>query len=154
MTTGNAKYSAQDIANWFLNYNYQLRSYEDEDTDDISNLKLQKLLYYAQGCYLALENKNLFDDNIVAWKHGPVVESIYQEYKDFKSNGINRYERVEIDEDTQEFLKRVYSVFGKYSAWGLRNMTHNETPWKETELNCVISNDSIKKYFKEHYIDE
>lgn len=48
MTTGNAKYSSQDIANWFLNYNYQLRSYEDEDTDDISNLKLQKLLYYAQ----------------------------------------------------------------------------------------------------------
>ena len=47
----------------------------------------------------------------------------------------------------------VYEVFGKYSAWGLRNMTHQEDPWKNTPNSGVISKESIKKYFKEHYIE-
>jgi uncharacterized phage-associated protein len=41
--------------------------------DVISNLKLQKLLYYAQGFYLAIYGKALFEEDIVAWEHGPVV---------------------------------------------------------------------------------
>lgn len=66
-----SKYSALDIAEWFLYYNRSIM--EEYDAEYISNLKLQKLLYYAQGCYLALRDKSLFCDNILAWKHGPVV---------------------------------------------------------------------------------
>lgn len=158
MTTGNilkekTAYSAMDIANWFLNYNYRLRELEDEDTDNISNLKLQKLLYYAQGSYLALREKRLFDDDIVAWKHGPVVENVYHKFKRFGANGINEFDRqVNIDEDTEGILVEVYNIFGKYSAWGLREMTHQEDPWKNAEPNHKISIDSIKKYFEENYV--
>ncbi|MDU1582676.1 MAG: DUF4065 domain-containing protein [Peptoniphilus harei] len=146
-------YSAIDIANWFLNYNYQLRELEDEDTDNISNLKLQKLLYYAQGCYLALRDKALFNDKILAWKHGPVVESVYYTFRKFGADGISEFDKnIEIDKDTESILIEVYNVFGKYSAWGLREMTHNETPWKSTEQSEEISQESIKEYFEENYV--
>lgn len=157
MTTGNnseALYSALDIAKWFLNYNYQLREFLDEDTDDISNLKLQKLLYYAQGSFLALRNEILFIEPIVAWKHGPVVEDVYHEYKENGASGIKNFEAPynKIDSNTENLLIEVYDVFGKYSAWGLREMTHNEDPWKNTKQSETISNESIKKYFEEHYV--
>lgn len=148
-------YKALEIANWFLNYNKSLRDFENEDTDDISNLKLQKLLYYAQGCFLAIKNERLFEDDIVAWAHGPVVEDVYYEFKKFESSGITEFkESTSIDDDTINLLVDIYDVFGKYSAWGLRNMTHSETPWIETDRNSVISIESISDYFKKHYVKE
>lgn len=149
-----AKYTAQIIANWLLKYNEFVRNYKNEDTDQISNLKLQKLLYYCQGAFLALKDEKLFKDDILAWTHGPVIEKIYQEYKKFGSNGITEIPKDEvlIDKETTEILINTYNTFGKYSAWGLRNLTHNETPWKETEQNDIITTDKIKKYFRENYI--
>ncbi|WP_270595940.1 Panacea domain-containing protein [Anaerococcus vaginalis] len=145
-------YKATEIANWFLSYNDYLREIEDEDTDYISNLKLQKLLYYAQGSYLSIYDKPLFKESIEAWRHGPVVDSVYQKYKKFGSSGIDEFDKSDIDKETESLLKEVYKIFGKYSAWGLREMTHQEDPWKETDINQVISNEKIKKYFKEHYV--
>lgn len=147
-------YKALEIAKWFINYNDRLRNIDNEDTDDISNLKLQKLLYYAQGVVLALKDKPLFSEDILAWTHGPVIESVYKEFKQYGSKGISeRFENVNIDEDTTKILIEVYKVFGQYSAWGLRNMTHEETPWKETQKNDVITIDKIKDYFKENYVN-
>lgn len=50
-------------------------------------------------------------------------------------------------------LENVYEVFGQFSAWKLRDMTRQETPWKETMKNHVISKESIKKYFQENYAE-
>lgn len=149
-----AKYKALDIAKWFLWYNNKVIM-SDEDADYISNLKLQKLLYYAQGSFLALKDQLLFGEDLLAWEHGPVVSEVYQEYKKYHSNGIpfeGEYIN-NIDKADEELLKEVYRVFGKYSAWGLREMTHNETPWKETKRNEVISVDLIKEYFKNNYVE-
>lgn len=130
-----AKYTAEIIAKWLLKYNEFVRNIENEDTDQISNLKLQKLLYYCQGAFLALKDEKLFEDDILAWTHGPVIEKIYQEYKKFGSNGITEIPDYEvfIDDETDEILRNTYNTFARYSAWGLRNLTHNETPWKETK---------------------
>lgn len=149
------KYTALDIAKWFLWYNNKVVMV-DSDADYISNLKLQKLLYYAQGSFLAIKDQLLFGDDLLAWEHGPVVSEVYQKYKKYRSDGIpfeEEYKNNIVKED-EDLLKEVYRVFGKYSAWGLREMTHNETPWKETKRNDVISTDSIKNYFKEHYVEE
>lgn len=148
-----AKYDAATIAEWFLYYNRLMM--RESGADLISNLKLQKLLYYAQGCYLAIKNEPLFNDPIVAWDHGPVVETIYHVYKNNRSNGIqyeDDFER-DIDPETTNILEQVYDAFGQYSAWGLRNMTHRESPWLDTPRNGVISQESIKQYFKEHYVE-
>ena len=147
--------TAKQIAEWFLYYNAMKIEEFGEGVDQISNLKLQKLLYYAQGCYLALKDQPLFDEDFLAWIHGPVIQCIYDEYKQYGSCGIpkpDNYENI-LSNEVQEILVEVYDIFGKYSAWGLRNMTHQEDPWKNTPNMGVISKESIKKYFKEHYIE-
>lgn len=148
-----ANHTAAQVAKWFLAYNRVIAT--DEGAEYISNLKLQKLLYYAQGSFLAVTDGPLFDDNIVAWQHGPVVESVYHEYKKNGSNGIPFDEDFDFDQFTKEenaLLKEVYDTFGQYSAWKLRNMTHEETPWKSTVQNCVIPQKDIKDYFKQEYL--
>lgn len=149
-----AKHTALQIAKWFLAYN-RIAS-DEEGAEYISNLKLQKLLYYAQGVFLATTDKPIFDDNIVAWLHGPVVESVYHQYKIYGSQGIPFDEDFDFSKFTSEeneLLTEVYNVFGQYSAWKLRNMTHQETPWKATKQNDIIDPQIIKEYFKKEYIE-
>ena len=143
-----ARYSAQEIAEWFLNRNRIQMNFEDSEY--ITNLKLQKLLYYAQGCFLARKDVPLFDEEFLAWDHGPVIRKIYDNYKNNGANGIryNKDFHVKIDEETKEILEYVYDNYGQYTAWKLRNMTHEETPWKTTERNEIIEKNKIKEYFK------
>ncbi|MFD2419431.1 Panacea domain-containing protein [Amycolatopsis pigmentata] len=69
-----AHYNASTVAKWFVAWA------EADDEATLSNLKLQKLLYYAQGHYLALTGRPLFDDEIQAWSHGPVVPAVYRQW--------------------------------------------------------------------------
>ncbi len=146
-------YKAKEIAKWFLARNST--DYKMGYTDElITNLKLQKLLYYTQGCVLALTDKPLFDEEIEAWEHGPVVPEIYHEYKMYSKSGIEFDEPFDenlIDRDIKNILESVYNEFGQYSVWKLRNMTRSETPWKETAKNNNISKCLIKEYF--NYIE-
>lgn len=148
-----APHTASAVAKWFLARN---RIAENEDgAECISNLKLQKLLYYAQGCFLAVTDLPLFNDDIVAWQHGPVVESVYQIYRHNGANGIEFKEDFDFSffsKEENDLLSEVYDVFGQYSAWKLRNMTHEEDPWKETPLNSIIPIEKIKTYFKKEYL--
>lgn len=149
-----AKHTAAQVAKWFLAHNRIIEN--EEGAEHISNLKLQKLLYYAQGCFLAVTDEALFDDNIVAWQHGPVVESVYHLYKANGAKGIPFDEDFDFSAFTQEensLLTEVYDTFGQYSAWKLRNMTHEETPWQETMLNDIIPTEKIKDYFKREYLE-
>ncbi len=121
-----------------------------EDSEYITNLKLQKLLYYAQGFYLARTNTPLFKEDFLAWEHGPVVRKIYDKYKSNGANGIKYDEdfKVTIDVETEKILEEVYEKYGQYTAWKLRNMTHEEKPWQETPRNEVIPKNKIEEYFK------
>lgn len=149
-----AKYSANQVAEWFLNHVRLL--YAEEDEEFLTNLKLQKLLYYAQGSCLALNDRPLFNEEIVHWMHGPVVPSVYRDYSSYRGNPIDYDEeyRNAFDKETEGMLELVYDVFGQYSAWGLRNLTHQEAPWKNTKMNEVISIESIQSFFKDHYVDQ
>lgn len=151
-----ANYSASEIANWFLGFNQYIESISD--SDGISNLKLQKLLYYAQGFHLALLNKPLFDESIEAWDHGPVVPEVYHKYKSFGSSPIIsnvEFDLNSIDLETQKLLELVYDTFAIYSAWGLRNLTHQESPWIEARESgsSLITQETIKTFFDENYQD-
>ena len=99
----------------------------------------------------------LFNEDIEAWKHGPVIPEIYNKYKSYGSSGITEYDLknvkiIEEDEEVKNILVSVYDLFGEYSAWGLRNLTHSEEPWKTTEINHVISHEKMAKTFKEKYM--
>lgn len=149
-------YKVSEIAKWFLARNKV--DYESGCTDElITNLKLQKLLYYAQGCVLGLTGEPLFSEEMEAWEHGPVVPEIYHKYKGYGKSGIEfnePYNEKSIDGNTRDILESVYLEFGQYSAWKLRNMTHEEDPWKGTLKNHSISKKAIKDYFVSHYIEQ
>ena len=141
-------YRAEDIAEWFLNKNRIQMNFEDSEY--ITNLKLQKLLYYAQGYFLAKKDTPLFEEDFLAWEHGPVIRKIYDKYKVNGANGI-KYDsdfKIDIDKETERILEEVYNEYGQYTAWKLRNMTHEEEPWKTTPRNEIISKEKIKDYFK------
>ena len=147
-------HSAADVAKWLLRRNND--EMELDDADYITNMKLQKLLYYAQGTFLGMTGKPLFADELFAWTHGPVVPSVYREYSQYKKNGIPYTENPQehYSDEENELLEQVYCYFGQYAAWKLRSMTHNERPWKSTKHNDVIPLDVIRDFFKEEYVDE
>lgn len=140
--------TAIEAANYFL-------CKQDSDEPDISNLKLLKLVYYAQAWSLAYRGRPLFGDQIEAWKHGPVVPEIYHQYKSYGSGVIAIPETPpELPELDRELLDMVYTEFGRFSAWHLRVETHAESPWKDAynrSANAPISMDSIGRYFREKW---
>src|SRR5690606_29179212 len=116
----------------------------------------QKLLYYAQGLHLAMNGEPLFNESIEAWTHGPVVVSVYHEYKEYGSGPVPQPVNMDFgifDEDATEFLDEVYEVYGQFSAWKLRNMTHAESPWRDTPKGGVISRKALGEFFADHLID-
>ena len=143
-------YSAATIGQWFINKS--IVDTCERGGEYITHLKLQKLLYYAQGCYGAMKGKRLFTEKIYNWTHGPVVKDLYDVLKVHKDKGITKYKKTDIDAETEAILEEVYNVFGQYSAWGLRNMTHNEDPWKNTKSGEEITFTSIVNYFKREIV--
>jgi len=127
--------------------------------DLITNLKLQKLLYYVQAWHLVnFDKKPLFDDEIKAWDFGPVVEEVYHKFKEFRHTPITL--NVKKDEITKKFNKKTIDfvdfIYGKYigfSAYDLVNMTHNEKPWIDANKNDskIIDRDKMYKYYSELY---
>lgn len=149
---------AIQVANYFIN-----KSIPGTD-ENITNLKLQKLLYYAQGYYLAqnnLEQDNLaplFDDEIQAWAHGPVVPNVYRKFSNYKF--------MEITEPSNDgfsgltdchkiFLDSIWEKFKYYSGKELEEKTHKEDPWKDIRGNLppfistkdTITHKSLYNYF-------
>lgn len=136
-------YKALDIANKIISKT------DLEHGDTISNLKLQKMMYYQQGFHLAYFGTPLFDEDIVAWQYGPVVPSVYKEYKSFESNSISTSkEGISLSDDEEDLFNNVYEEYNQFSAVALMKMTHEETPWKTTEINSVISRDKMAAFFK------
>jgi uncharacterized phage-associated protein len=137
--------TAQNVADYFLSL------VDEESGDAISNLKLQKLLYYAQGFSLALTDDVLFNEPILAWQHGPVVRSVWDKYNSYGAGALPSLTNLDLskfDATTKDLLNDVWEVYGQFSAWKLRDLTHDEKPWIETKLNHTISHESMKSYFK------
>ncbi len=120
----------------------------------ITHLKLQKLLYYLQGYHLAFRDEPLFGDEIEAWEHGPVVRSVWVEFRDFGRAPISaprHFNEHAFTSQQVDLLERVYRQYGLYSAWGLREMTHREPPWKnawEQGKTTVIRRSEMRDFFK------
>lgn len=137
--------TAKNVANYFLMLS------QPGVGDYMSNLRLQKLIYYAQGFHLASYNAPLFSEPILAWAYGPIIENLYFEYKKYKSGVIPQPINPDFsmfNQEQKDLMDDIYSVYGQFSALKLMTLTHNEPPWKLTPINSVISQDLMKKYFK------
>jgi len=142
-------YSAKDIANHFVAV-FQKRR------EEITNLKLQKLLYYAQAWHLALYGTPLFRERIEAWIHGPVVPPVFQNFKQYGWQPIPvQKNTAALSEYLQAHLKEVVRVYGKLDGPALERMTHQEAPWRDARKglapdepsNRVITHEAMRKYY-------
>lgn len=141
-------YSAVTVAKYVI-----FRCHKDEYT--ISNLKLQKLLYFVQAEFLVDKNEPCFGEKIEAWDFGPVVPEVYQRFKIYGSANIPFFEGIvsfSISEKDKRIIDEIIKECAKYSAASLVEITHNQSPWKEAYRryqNAEITQESIKRFFKE-----
>ncbi|RKL65816.1 hypothetical protein CR203_18315 [Salipaludibacillus neizhouensis] len=150
-----AKYlNATDVARYFLHLS-------SLNNIKVTPLKLQKLVYFAQAWHLAIKEKELFKDKIEAWTHGPVVPSLYQEYKSYGFGTITPLHDIDSDkykDEEEETFNLVWELYGEMDGKALENITHSEDPWIKAReglsLNDPSNNEittvSLKDYFKEY----
>lgn len=126
---------------------------QSED-DQITNLKLNKLLYYAQGVCLARTGKPLFFEKIEAWPLGPVVPSIYHRYKCCGKNSISMSEesvdRASFAEEELDVMLDVLREFGQYTGAKLVTLTHLPgTPWSEAQATgkTTLEPEVLRQFF-------
>ena len=148
---GTQKISCTDVADYFL-------ALANDTGDILTNLKLQKLVYYAQAWYLANYKKPIFEEDFQAWVHGPAIPVLYREYKEFGFSPISKEVKpsdVKIDDRVKAFLAEVAKVYMPYGAFELEEMTHKEKPWIdarggcEADQNCeeIIPKSSMRDYY-------
>jgi|ERR1051325_8536095 uncharacterized phage-associated protein len=148
--------TAQDVAKYVIKFFH-------ESEDLITNLKLQKLLYYIQGWHLGLYEKPLFEEDFQAWVHGPVQPAIYGEYKSYRWNPISEdIPDIQFPDAVKTHIDEVLETFGPETAYSLERMTHHEEPWilarngipHEQDCTNVITKQSMQSYFSRRANEE
>ncbi len=165
------KINASITANYFLKK-------AREEKICITLMKLLKLVYIAHGWTLVMLDKSILDDeeNVEAWKFGPVIPSLYHEFKHFGNTPIEDWSQTTIEQTDNSFelktiflekeeitdreklleiYKAVWESYKEYSAWGLSQTTHEaNTPWQQTYQEdkkfLPIPNDLTKSYYKNY----
>ena len=155
-----AKANVNDIALFFI-------ALAQDAGEQLTHMKLQKLLYYAQAWFVGTFGEPLFDGKIEAWKHGPVCPEIYQQYKQFHNNEIPFPEECDneagcmaivettLPPDIIAFLNSIADDYMNYTAYQLRAMTHKEQPWIDaSRYRDEISVEAIHKYYGELVVED
>jgi uncharacterized phage-associated protein len=148
--------SALDVARYLI---HLASPEETEDADCLSPLRLQKLLYYAQGWHLAAYGTPLFTGRIEAWTYGPVVREVYQNFRDYRCQGIppnQGWEPDNLSARQKAFIRSVWEEYKRYSVTALIDMTHSEAPWRTARgplgpsegSDAEITPESLRSFFE------
>jgi uncharacterized phage-associated protein len=117
------EYSAFDLAR------YVLKKCIDED-HPISNLQLQKILYYIQECFLKEKDRKAFSEPIEAWQFGPVIPKVYDEYCIYGSKTIawipDASDIVLKDEEDKALIDGIVEEKRNLDPWEIVQETHKE----------------------------
>lgn len=131
-----------------------------EEGNPVTQMKLQKMVYFAQGVHLALYKEPLITETFQAWKWGPVVPVIYSDYSFYGSSPITHTDWAEIpvneetlDEEALNTIDYTWSILKDTNAIKLSNWTHaSDSPWSKVYVENVketpIPNDIIQAYFE------
>lgn len=134
----------------------------------LTNLSLQKIVYFAHVWSLVLLGKPLVKHQFEAWKHGPVLQYLYQHFKSFDRQPIDRaatrldpYSGKEVkveqdfDADTETLLHKVVEHYSRFTAGYLVEISHErggpwETVWNHKHIvnpGMKISNKDIVEFY-------
>ena len=141
-----------EIANYFIS--------KYGEADNLTPMKIIKLVYIAYGWYLALtKGKRLVDEHPQAWNLGPVFPSLYHSLKNYGNNEVrdliptNNLIPASFDKNLKTFLDIIWSAYGKYDGIYLSSITHTQnTPWSQvfpSGFNVEIPDDLITKHYTE-----
>ena len=140
-------YDALDIAAYVVQHCH-------ETGTTVSNLKLQKILYFLQAEFLVNKDECCFFQHIEAWSFGPVVPEVYHEYKIYGGAAIPYVEDNSafwLEESDKKRINRMIDKCSKYSASDLVQITHRQSPWIKAyspRANKEITTSSIRDFFK------
>lgn len=164
------KYKALDIARYII-------TICNEHRFEISNLKLQKLMYFVEGIYLLINGKenSLLDEEFQAWDYGPVIPSVYHEFKGNGASSITDTDIIKIREiegetkitfeefnknvikiNDREFINKIIEQLGKVPPFDLVNVTHAQRAWIDAYddgngKGNIISDEAIYDSFVEMF---
>lgn len=140
---------------------YVLGKIVTDEGDSITNLKLQKIVYYCQAWNLAIHDEPLFDEPIEAWVHGPAVLSLYRRFKDggdlaIDTSDVGTDPLEELSDRDRSLIDEVWNTYGPLSGSQLRNLTHQEAPWRNARGACgeydrcsqAIDHDTMRSYYR------
>lgn len=144
-----ARYDASAVAAYIV-------SYCNSKGYSVTNLKLQKMLYFVQAGFLRDLNQPCFYQNIEAWDVGPVVPELYNEYSFYGSDEIPvpenfYYRRLRIKKEDMKRISRMIFDCSYYSDADLAEIIRHQNPWKAAYIfgkNSVITNESIRNFYK------
>ena len=108
---------------------YMFKRYRNEYGADIDEMKLHKLLYFAQRESLVQTDEPLFNAVFHGWKYGPVLKEIRGVYKERR---FDDFDTDEISPDTARIIDRVFASYAKEDSWSLSRLTHSELSWKNS----------------------
>lgn len=121
--------------------NFVFEEYEKETGEKLDEMKLHKLLYFAQRESLAITNEPLFPEHFEGWKYGPVSTAVRSVYT---HDGI--YASASCLSDNEIYLlKNVILEYGQFSSWKLSELTHNEISWKNSRKGLTSSSVGTNK---------
>lgn len=140
------KYEALNIAHYIITKCFN-------DGAPISNLRLQKMLYFIQGESYKKRGDSLFDNDIRAWKFGPVVPDVYYEYSIYGGMEIlESYNDHMIDPEDKKLIDSILKKYEKIETWRLVDMTHAKgTPWDSVYNNGKESDLIPKRLLLEYF---
>ena len=149
MKLGQDPYDARIVANTIVKLAAKERK-------TLSPMQVQKLIYIAHGWHLSLNDSPLVSQPILAWKHGPVVRDVYDEYRIYGSEDITHYYRSRDPETgipevsfvrdpvSKEIIESVWNSYKRFSATELWKLTHqNGSPWDRVYKGGVGEGDII-----------
>ena len=135
---------------------FDVAAYILEKKGEMTTLKLQKLVYYAQAWSLVWDERPLYDEKIEAWSNGPVVRDLFEYHRGkYFVSGIEAGDSGNLDDEQKATVDMVLKHYGDKPAYWLVRLSHSEPPWKEargelspTELgDAEIALDSMAHYY-------
>lgn len=108
----------------------------------IDEMKLHKLMYFAQRESFVQTGEPLFDATFYGWKYGPILKEIRSIYKD---GTVGDCVEEEVTEACEKILDKVFEEYAEKNSWSLSRLTHGETSWKNSRIGIPEESNSDRK---------
>ena len=120
---------------------YVFTAYKKITGEVIDEMKLHKLLYFAQRESLAITNEPLFEGEFEGWKYGPVCKEIRNS---ITKDGIIDYDS-DISDECKYIINNIILEYGSLASWKLSEITHNEKSWLNARVGLKDGENGNKK---------